>query len=445
MGDGLRDFSEFTTRDETRATTCADGTVLKGVDISKWQGNVDWDRIAGDGVSFAFVRVSDGLGSLDQKFDRNWENAREAGIYTGVYQFFRPNQSVLGQADYLLEKMGCDMVAKTCPWTEMDLPPVIDVEYRPSGWSKNQMRNAIRTWIDRVEEFGAEPIVYSGRYFWRDYVGTDEWSDHPFWIAHYTNNCPNIPDDWSDWDFWQYTDSGSVSGVNGNTDMNQFNGTLQMLQALRPDGGGNEEPPPACGWIAADAITTIDDSNDCFGLNGPDQYWRSVDAGHNGGMSWTNSTASNEYNFGIWELNFDEGGSYDVQVYVDRAHTEATRAIYEVSHGSGTENVTIDQTDGGWIDLGTFNFDAGQSGQQIKLSDKTGQSGRQLAFDAIRLVPEGVDDHDCGDDDAGPSPRTDLDLDEAHDRGEALSCRSGGTPFGAFWLLLLLLPLRRRR
>jgi MYXO-CTERM domain-containing protein len=330
----------------------------------------------------------------------------------------------------------------------MDLPPVIDVEHRPSGWTQTQMRNAIRTWIERVEQFGVEPIVYSGRYFWRDYVGSSEWSDHPFWIAHYTNGCPNIPDQWADWDFWQFTDKGSVSGVSGNTDVNEFNGTLQMLQALRPDGGGGVEPPPACGWIAADVATAVDDADACFSLHGPDQYWRSLDAGHDGGMSWTRSTSGTEYNYGIWELNFDEGGSYTVQVFADDAHTEATVAKYAVSHATGTSTVSVDQTDGGWIDVGTFEFDAGQSGQQIRLSDRTGQSGRQLAFDAIRLVPEGVDvgDEDCGEA-PHPSPRTDapIDVTDPHDRGAALGCRSGGTPMSALWLLLLLLPLRRRQ
>lgn len=447
MGDGLR-VSEPQDDLQPRAVTCADGTTLKGVDISKWQDDVNWTSIANSGVKFAFVRVSDGLNSKDAKFDRNWTQARAAGIYTGAYQFFRPNQSVLGQADYLLEKMGCNLAAKTCPWSDMDLPPVLDVEYRPSGWTQTQMRNAIRTWIDRVEQFGVEPIIYSGRYFWQDYVASTEWNDHPLWIAHYTNACPNIPSQWADWDFWQYTDKGSQAGVNGNTDMNQFNGTLDMLKALRPSGGGGGETPPAsCGRLAADAPTVIDNTDDCFALGGPNQYWRSESAGYDGDMNWTRSTSGTEYNFGTWTLDFDEGGKYLLQVYVDENHTEASVAKYVVTHANGTSTVTVNQTKGGWIELGTFEFDEGETGHKVRLSDKTGQAGKKLAFDALRVVPEGVDPgDDCGE---PTTPRQDggTGIPGWNDRGEeALGCRIGGSGSHGWWLMALgLVGLVRRR
>ncbi len=403
MGDGLRltEPVENPNAPPSPDVTCADGTTLKGIDISKWQADVDWNAVAGDGVKFSFVRVSDGINTQDQYFDQNWEESRAAGIYTGVYQFFRPNQSVLGQANYLLEKMGCDMTARTCPITDMDLPPVIDVEHRPSGWTKTQMRNAIRTWIDRVESFGLEPIVYTGRYFWRDYVDSEEWNDHPLWLAHYTNNCPNIPNHWGDWDFWQFTDSGSIAGVNGPTDTNQFNGTMDMLRALRPgdgDGGGDDGGGDAgCGLVVSDDATIIDNGDDCFDLQGPAQYWRNENAGHDGDLNWTRTTSGSEYNFGIWSLNFEAAGSYTLQVHIDPNHTTATSATYEVTSADGPSNATINQRDGGWISLGTFDFDEGGS-QQVKLSDKQGTSGRQLQFDALRLVPDGVDvdGDECG-------------------------------------------------
>ena len=401
MGDGLRlsEPAEDPDAPPSPAVTCADGTTLKGIDISKWQGDVNWNAVANDGVKFSFVRVSDGLNSKDQYFDANWAESRGAGIYTGAYQFFRPNQSVLGQADYLLEKIGCDMDARTCPISEMDLPPVIDVEHRPSGWTKTQMRNAVRTWIERVEQFGLEPIVYTGRYFWRDYVDSDEWNDHPLWLAHYTNSCPNIPDHWGDWDFWQFTDSGSIAGVSGGTDTNQFNGTLDMLLAIRPSGAGDSggDMDAGCGLIVADDASIIDNADACFALGGPAQYWRDESAGHGGDLTWTRTTTGSEYNYGVWSLNFEEAGSYTVQVHIDPNHTTATSATYQIKAGGGTQTTNINQKDGGWITLGTYDFDAGAD-QHVRLSDKQGSSGKQLQFDAVRLVPEGVDvdGGDCG-------------------------------------------------
>jgi MYXO-CTERM domain-containing protein len=310
------------------------------------------------------------------------------------------------------------------------------------------MRNAVRTWIERVEEFGVEAIVYSGRYFWQDYVASTEWNDHPFWIAHYTNACPNIPSQWADWDFWQYTDKGSVSGVSGDTDMNRFNGTLAMLQALRPEGGdGGGAPPASCGRLAADAATVIDNTDDCFALGGPNQYWRSENAGYDGDMNWTRSTTGTEYNFGTWSLNFDEAARYGLQIYVDENHTTATVAKYAVTHADGVSTVTVNQTGGGWIDLGMFEFEAGDVGHQVRLSDKTGQGGKQLAFDALRIVPEGVDPgEEC--DDGHATPRQDGEgVGDFGDRGgEAMGCRVGGSGTPAWWLLSLgFLGLVRRR
>ncbi len=448
MGDGLRliEPSEDPDAPPSPAVTCADGETQKGIDISKWQGDVNWDAIAGDGVKFAFVRVSDGINTQDQFFDKNWEESRDAGVYTGVYQFFRPNQSVLGQADYLLEKMGCDMDARTCPITDMDLPPVIDVEHRPSGWSKTQMRNAVRTWIDRVEEFGLEPVVYTGRFFWQDYVDSDEWSDHPLWLAHYTNNCPNIPSHWGDWDFWQYTDSGSIAGVSGGTDTNQFNGTMAMLQALRPGGGDGGGGDDACGTISADDATIIDNGDACFDLAGPAQYWRDENAGHDGDLVWTRTTTGSEFNYGVWSLHFEAAGSYTVQVHVDPDHTTASAASYQVRSADGTSNASIDQRTGGWITLGTYAFDEGGN-QHVRLSDKQGSSGKQLQLDAVRLVPEGVevDGEDCGEavNDGSGTSRI------AGDRGAEQGCSVGGSRSrgGVFFAALMLLGLwsRRRR
>lgn len=453
MGDGLRLSEPVENPDAPPSpdVTCADGTTLKGIDISKWQGDVDWNAVAADNVKFAFVRVSDGINTQDQYFDANWEESRAAGIYTGVYQFFRPNQSVLGQADYLLEKMGCNMSDRTCPITDMDLPPVIDVEHRPSGWSKTQMRNAVRTWIERVEEFGLEPVIYTGRYFWRDYVDSDEWNDHPLWLAHYTNNCPNIPNHWGDWDFWQFTDSGSISGVNGPTDTNQFNGTMDMLRALRPgggsgdDSGGDDDVDVGCGLVVADDATIIDNGDDCFDLSGPAQYWRDESAGHGGDLTWTRTTTGSEYNYGTWDLNFEEAGRYTLQVHIDPDHTSATSATYQVTSADGTDDVTINQKNGGWIPLGSFEFEQGGD-QQVKLSDKQGSSGKQLQFDALRLVPDGieVDGDECGEAVHGDGQPRIVDYDRTQEGCSVGGHRRGGALFFAGMVVFGFWSRRRR-
>ena len=113
MGDGLR-VSEPQDEMEPRAVTCADGTTLKGVDISKWQGDVNWTSIANSGVKFAFVRVSDGLNSLDQKFDYLMSSIELVFVDQNVFEseiIFSKNIAIKlgfkkGVIDYFIENFG---------------------------------------------------------------------------------------------------------------------------------------------------------------------------------------------------------------------------------------------------------------------------------------------------------------------------------------------------
>jgi len=99
---------------------CADGPVVEGIDVSKWQGEIDWDAVAGAGIRFAIIRTTHGLGTLDEWYDFNWSEARRVGVLRGTYQYFAPASDPVAQADLLLDRMG--------PLEEGDLPPVLDVE-----------------------------------------------------------------------------------------------------------------------------------------------------------------------------------------------------------------------------------------------------------------------------------------------------------------------------
>jgi len=218
--------SDMDTAGTLRARVCADGATTKGIDVSKWQGTIDWTKVKSAGYAFAFIRVSDGLNTPDAKFAANWSATKSVGIIRGAYQFFRPSQSATAQADLMIEKLGGQ-------YTPGDLPPVIDVE-DDGGLSPTTVATRVRTWVDRVEAaLGVKPIVYTGKYFWRDEVGSPaSFAPNALWIAQYTSLCPDIPGPWAKWTFWQYTDSGSVPGIAGPVDTNRFNGSLAQLQAF---------------------------------------------------------------------------------------------------------------------------------------------------------------------------------------------------------------------
>ena len=217
---------------------CATGTTTLGMDVSYYESSINWAAAKAGGIQYAFIRVSDGTGFHDPKFQQYWAAAKSAGVIRGAYQFFRPAQSATAQADLLISAVGS--------YTPGDLPPVIDVEVT-GGMSASAIAAGVRTWVDRVKgALGVTPIIYTGYYFWRDSVGApSSFHDNPLWVAAYVSHCPDIPSTWSKWQFWQYSDTGSVSGISGGVDVNRFNGSLDDLIAFA-NGSGSQPPPMSC-------------------------------------------------------------------------------------------------------------------------------------------------------------------------------------------------------
>ena len=394
MGDGLSELEPGGGPVAALNNVCPGDVTLTGIDVSYYQDTVDWNAVAADGVTFALIRVSHSLQFFDPEFDTNWANARAAGVHSGVYQYFEPDEDPIAQADLLLDAMG--------PLMPGDLPPVIDVE-STAGMSGPQIGAAVQAWVDHVEsELGVKPIIYTGPYFWQDNVGSDAFGEYPLWIAHYGTNCPLTPTPWEVWNVHQFTDSGSVNGVPGNVDTNTFNGDLDDLLALGTD------QVPICGTLTADG-GVIDNGDDCLRLLGNSEFWRDESIGEGGSLVWTNATDNADpSNSAIWQLWFDEVGEYEVEVYIEEGFAETTQAAYVIEHAGGSETVTIDQSaESGWVSLGTFEFD-GETRYDVRLDDNTGEPNDgefAIVVDALRVTGMGVaggsdDESDGGSDDA---------------------------------------------
>ena len=126
---------------------CAAGPTVKGVDVSTYQGQVDWAAAKKDGVAFAFARASDGLTHPDAQFTRNWQVMKTDGILRGAYQFFRPALDPVAQADLLLQKL--KDAGGLLPG---DLPPVLDAE-TIDGVSNATLRANMTAWLKRTFRF----------------------------------------------------------------------------------------------------------------------------------------------------------------------------------------------------------------------------------------------------------------------------------------------------
>jgi GH25 family lysozyme M1 (1,4-beta-N-acetylmuramidase) len=430
---------------EQDSTVCGVGPTVKGIDVSYYQGTIDWTKVKADGVQFAVIRVSDGTTTIDPKFETYWAGSRANGIVHGAYQFFRPGQDVIAQADLLLSKVG-DMAAD-------DLPPVLDVE-AADGLSSTQVAAKVQQWVDHVTPvIGRAPIIYTGFYFWRDSVGGPDLTTSPLWHAQYTSaSCPNIAAPWTDWAIWQYSSSGSVNGIAGNVDMDRWNGDRASLDAfLGPPGACGDgacgpgetqtscpEDCGPCGTIGA-AGGVIDDGDACFEGGGPQTYMRQVnDAGEDGDLVWTHATEdTTEANFGQWNLYLAEAGRYRVEVYTDTAYAQSKQASYVVHTDTDHAQVLDQSAVDGWQTLGEYDFAAGGH-QWIHLADNTGEplaSQIQVVFDAVRLTR--LDQ--VGGDGSGSGSGGD-------DPGDGGGCAAGGQGSGlGAALLLACLALRRRR
>ncbi|PKN53927.1 MAG: hypothetical protein CVU56_29285 [Deltaproteobacteria bacterium HGW-Deltaproteobacteria-14] len=203
---------------------CPDGTTTMGIDVSKWQGTIDWGAVKNAGVRFAFIRVADGASYYDPQFQTNWANAKAAGIPRGAYQFFRADEDPVAQADLLISKINA--------YGAGELPPVVDVE-TTEGQSAATIANRVGQWLARVDsQLGVKGVVYAGSYFWEDNVGSAAFAGNPLWVAHWTSGCPTIPSQWADWTFHQYSATGSIPGISGDVDLDRFNGTVAELLQL---------------------------------------------------------------------------------------------------------------------------------------------------------------------------------------------------------------------
>jgi lysozyme len=238
-GAGLGDETGDKGATPLTARVCADGATTSGVDVSYYNGSIDWARAKAAGTEFAFIRVSDGTGFVDPKFAAYWASAKAAGVVRGAYQFFRPAQDPIAQADLFVDTMG--------PLDDGDLAPVIDVE-ATGGLSAATVAARVTTWVNRVAaRTGRTPIVYTGMYFWRDQLGASAaQASSALWVAQYTSKCPTLPAPWTRWTFWQYSESGTVAGISGAVDLDRFNGSLDDLRAFA--GGGKVYEPFGVAW-----------------------------------------------------------------------------------------------------------------------------------------------------------------------------------------------------
>ena len=175
---------------------CSTGATIKGVDVSTYQGTVSWSSVKASGHVFGFARISDGLTHSDATFVPNWHGMKAAGVIRGAYQFFRPSEDPIQQADLVIAALaGAGAIASG------DLPAVLDLEVT-DGIADALVVSRAKQWLAHIEAAtGRKPIVYTAA-FMSGTIGTS-FSAYPLWVANYGASCPSMPSGWTDWRFWQ--------------------------------------------------------------------------------------------------------------------------------------------------------------------------------------------------------------------------------------------------
>ncbi len=211
------------TNPEDKRKTYDDGTTTAtlGIDVSKYQGDIEWDKVAADGIDYAIMRLgyrgygSEGNIVLDEYFHQNMEGAIAAGIPVGVYFFSQavtPEEGV-EEAEFVLSELRN---------YDLSIPIIIDVEEggsdtaRTNDMTAEQLTDVTIAFCERIKEEGMTPMVYANARWFFSKLQMERLEEYDKWLAQYYRK-PFFP---YEVDMWQYTNTGAVDGIVGNVDLN---------------------------------------------------------------------------------------------------------------------------------------------------------------------------------------------------------------------------------
>ena len=206
----------------------ADGYETRGVDVSSYQGAIDWPLLAEQDIDFAIIKATDGSGSRDSRFSANWAGARHTDLLVGAYHFMSFDSAGQTQAKNVID---------TVPDATGSLPVTVDLEFYGDYVDAPPTRSRVREILDPLlagleDNYGSPPIIYTTEEAYDRYI-RDSYPDNPIWIRSVV--VPPMLPDGRDWTLWQYSHRDRLPGYDGDEtyiDMNVFDGPLDRLRAL---------------------------------------------------------------------------------------------------------------------------------------------------------------------------------------------------------------------
>ena len=204
-----------------------EGYEIHGIDISHHQGKINWQQLKDEGVidkfpvRFIMIKATEGATRVDENFIDNFYQAREYGFTRGAYHFYSVHSPAKDQAEFFIRNVELE---------NGDLPPVLDVEYKPEKQSDEDFKKSVLQWLQIVEQhYGVKPIIYTYYKFKMKYLDDAAFDPYPYWIAHYYVEKVEYKGPWK---FWQHTDVGRLPGIKGYVDFNIYNGSYYDLRKM---------------------------------------------------------------------------------------------------------------------------------------------------------------------------------------------------------------------
>ena len=200
-----------TTTTYATKTGIGTGAIFQGVDVSVYQGNIDWEAAKADGVEFAIIRAGYGkyVSQKDKYFDQNMQNAKAAGLPCGAYWF----SYALTPEDAIKE---ADAFYEVIKDYQFEYPVSFDMETEnQTNLSKETVTAIIEAFCGRMESYGYYTTLYSYASFLNYKVGESVFEKYDIWVAHYNTSQPAFNRKYG---LWQYSSTGRIAGIQGNVD-----------------------------------------------------------------------------------------------------------------------------------------------------------------------------------------------------------------------------------
>lgn len=189
--------------------------LYNGIDVSEWQGNIDFGEVARAGIEVVYIRASEGRGYVDPYFRENYEKAKANGLRTGFYHF-------LTATNVAEAKEEAEFFVSNIKGLEPDCRLAMDFEVF-NGLDVSAINEISRVFLETVENLsGKECVIYSDAYNARTVFSKELAEDYPIWVADYFVEEPESNDKWKFWVGFQYSDRGIINGIDGNVDRDYF-------------------------------------------------------------------------------------------------------------------------------------------------------------------------------------------------------------------------------